>query len=445
LENAEALFERKRKSAVLSRTNAFISLCDYETPEKEGILSNTVFGIKDNIAVRGMKLTCASNMLSNYVSPYDATVVSRLKAEGALILGKNNMDEFACGSSGENSAFGPTLNPVFEGLVPGGSSSGSAASVAEGTVDASLGSDTGGSVRCPSSFCCTVGLKPSYGMVSRYGLVDLSMSLESPAPIVPWGAEELLARIMDVISGPDPRDQATANASKTECVRHLEDISPESISVAIPENVLNLCTLEVQSSFRSFVSFLQDAGASVQRCSLETIDIALPCYYIIMYSEFASAMQRYDGLKFGYSSDAASVEERIVKSRMMLGNEVKRRILLGTYITSAEGRSAWYQRALAARNAVTSELRSLTDEYDFILMPTMPLGPYPFGSRLSPVEMYATDALTVPSNLAGLPSLSFPISPGIGAQLIAGHGKDEELVAALHAIRMEGWKWKSTA
>jgi len=335
LENAEALFERKRKSAVLSRTNAFISLCDYETPEKEGILSNTVFGIKDNIAVRGMKLTCASNMLSNYVSPYDATVVSRLKAEGALILGKNNMDEFACGSSGENSAFGPTLNPVFEGLVPGGSSSGSAASVAEGTVDASLGSDTGGSVRCPSSFCCTVGLKPSYGRVSRYGLVDLSMSLESPAPIVPWGAEELLARIMDVISGPDPRDQATANASKTECVRHLEDISPETISVAIPENVLNLCTLEVQSSFRSFVSFLQDAGASVQRCSLETIDIALPCYYIIMYSEFASAMQRYDGLKFGYSSDAASVEERIVKSRMMLGNEVKRRILLGTYITSA--------------------------------------------------------------------------------------------------------------
>ena len=431
----------KLRAAAGSNTNSFISLASEEPESGEGQLANTVAGIKDNIAVRGMRMTCASRVLENYVAPYDATVVERLRNGGAKILGKNNMDEFACGSSGENSAFGPVLNPGLPGRVPGGSSSGSAAAVSEGLVDFAIGSDTGGSVRCPASYCSVVGLKPTYGRVSRYGLADLSMSLESPAPLVPWGSGLLLARLMDCISGPDERDQTTENAKKTACVGQLECYDPAGSTVAVPENALASCVPEVRLAFDRSLKFLESHGATVEKVQMKTFDSALAAYYLIMYSEFASAMQRYDGLKYGTRGAGYTPAESVFNSRSLLGQEAKRRILLGTYITSLEGRSAWYVRALSAREAVSNEIRGLLESYDILAMPTMPSPPFGFGEKSDPLLMYATDILTVPANLAGIPAVSLPIGPGIGLQLAGERNSEEMLVSAVHYFEKEGWKW----
>ncbi|MEM3852156.1 MAG: amidase family protein [Methanomassiliicoccales archaeon] len=437
-------FEERRRMALTSHSNAFITISEGFGAITEGRLSGVIFGVKDNIATRGMRLTCASRLMKDYVSPYSATVVERLQRAGALILGKNNMDEFACGSSGERSAFGPTANPLFPGKVPGGSSSGSASAVAEGIVDASIGSDTGGSVRCPSSFCSTVGLKPSYGRVSRYGLVDLSMSLESPAPIVRYGDELLLADIMDTIAGEDERDQRTLGMAAPQFRRRLMDAAIENTMFAIPQQLLASCTREVVNEFDRFVSFLKEKGARLERIQFSYLHLSLPTYYVVMYSEFASAMQRYDGLKFGTAADSSGIESRILESRSQLGEEVRRRILLGTYITSLEGRSRWYEKGMAAKAYISEELASALNASDVLLMPTMPTTPYRFGERLSPLDMYSTDLLTVPANIAGLPSISFPAAPGIGIQLIGKHGSDEFLVSLVNSIREAGWKWKSS-
>ncbi len=425
-----------------STSNSFITLAAAPAEHASGPMEGLLAGIKDNISVKGLRMTCASRILENYTAPYDATVVDRLRGEGAMILGKNNMDEFACGSSGENSAYGPTLNPLLPGLVPGGSSSGSAACVSEGIADFAIGSDTGGSVRCPAAYCGVIGFKPTYGRVSRYGLADLSMSLEGPAPIVPWGEERLLADLMDCISGGDPKDQTTDGMRKTECVRLLESFDPTAATVAVPSNALSHCSAGVVGAFDRSVSFLREEGVKVEPVEMKSLDLALSSYYLIMYSEFSSAMQRYDGLKFGTRGAGYSVEEAVLNARSTLGPEVRRRILIGTYVTSAEGRSAWYERALAAREFVSRELHGLLDASDFLLMPTMPSEPYPIGERVSdPLRMYASDVLTVPANLAGVPAGSMPIGKGMGLQLIAGRGRDESVVSAMHYLNRKGWSW----
>lgn len=435
-------FEERILLSRKSSCNSFITFAPLPSDTASGQLTGTLAGIKDNIAVRGMRMTCGSRMLENYIAPYDATVVERLKGSGTVVLGKNNMDEFACGSSGESSAFGATHNPLLPGTVPGGSSSGSAASVSEGLVDFSIGSDTGGSIRCPAAYCGVIGLKPTYGRVSRYGLADLSMSLESPAPVVPWGGEGLLASVMDCISGFDQRDQATALATKTECVRQLDSFDPSGISIAVPENALVHCTAQMVGAFERALSFMSDAGATVRRLKLKSLDVALPAYYLIMYSEFASAMQRYDGLKFGTRGEGYSVEESILNARSLLGPEVRRRILIGTYVTSAETRGAWYERALAARENVSSELKDMLTAHDFLAMPTMPAAPYRLGERINdPLLMYASDILTVPANLAGVPAGSLPVGPGLGFQLIAPKNRDESIVAAFRFFKRRGWRW----
>lgn len=436
-------FSAKLRRAKRSGSNSFISFSGVQDGVHDGILHGRTAGIKDNLAVKGLRMTCASRVLENYVAPYDATVIARIRKEGCFILGKNNMDEFACGSSGENSAFGPTLNPLIPGAVPGGSSSGSAASVSEGLVDFAIGSDTGGSVRCPSAFCGAVGFKPTYGRVSRYGLADLSMSLEGPAPIAPFGSEALLAGVMDCISGPDEKDQSTAASSRTSCVREIDSFDPGGSSIIIPENALIHCTDEVKDSFEKSISFLKERGASVERVEMKTLGIALPCYYLIMYSEFASAMQRYDGLKFGTRGTGHSVEEAVLDSRARFGREVKRRILIGTYVTSAEGRSMWYERAKSAREEVGRELDFLLEGHDMLAMPTMPSAPYPLGSRTSdPLLMYASDILTVPASLAGLPAVSMPVGKGIGLQLVGPRNRDERIISAVRYFSRSGWRWR---
>lgn len=435
-------FNGKRDQALGSTLNSFISIAEADPEVGDGSLAGAVAGIKDNLAVAGMRMTCASRILENYVAPYDSAVVERLKGEGTLILGKNNMDEFACGSSGENSAFGPTLNPIIEGVVPGGSSSGSAASVAAGLVDFSVGSDTGGSARCPSAYCGTVCLKPTYGRISRYGLADLSMSLESPSPIVQWGEEGLLASVMDSISGEDARDQATSGSRATRCLELIDSFDPESLSIAVPENALSLCSDPVRADFSRCIDFLKGAGAKVSALKLSSLELALPAYYLVMYSEFASAMQRFDGLKFGSRGPGYSVQEAVTGARGMLGREVRRRILMGTYVTSVEGRSVWYERAQAARAAVATEVNDALVQYDMLAMPTMPTPPYGFGERVTdPLLMYATDVLTVPANLAGIPACSMPMGRGTGLQLLSGAGKDELLVSAVSYFHRKGWHW----
>ncbi len=435
-------FEERLLLSRKSSGNSFITLASTPRSTASGQLSGTLAGIKDNIAVKGMRMTCGSRILENYMAPYDATVVERLKDSGAAVLGKNNMDEFACGSSGENSAFGATRNPLIPGTVSGGSSSGSAASVSEGLVDFSIGSDTGGSIRCPAAYCGVIALKPTYGRVSRYGLADLSMSLEGPAPVAAWGGEELLATVMDCISGFDLRDQSTASARKTECVKRLDSFDPSGLNIAVPENALLHCTPQVVGAFERALSFLGDAGAAVERVQLKSLDVALSAYYLIMYSEFASAMQRYDGLKFGTRGEGYSVEESILNARSLLGPEVRRRIMIGTYVTSAETRAAWYERALAARDHVSSELNGMLNSHDLLAMPTMPAAPYRLGERINdPLLMYASDILTVPANLAGVPAGSMPMGPGLGFQLVAPRNGDESILAAFRFFHGRGWHW----
>ena len=416
--------------------NAFITLCRPATASDGGSLAGTIFGIKDNIAVKGERLTCASRLLENYVSPYDATLVSRLRSSGAVILGKTNMDEFACGSSGENSAFGPALNPLFPGMVPGGSSSGSGAAVSAGLVDAAFGSDTGGSARCPAAFCDAVAFKPTYGRISRHGLVDMAMSLETPAPVVPKGRVQLLAEIMDAVSGYDEHDQTTYSFRRTECARKLNDFDFEGADISIPSNLVRLCSNDVVAAFRKTVGAMRKAGCRVNEFDLKNAPMLLPSYYITMYSEFSSAMQRFDGLRYGTRTGGGGIAEIMKASRSLLGREVRRRIMLGTYITSLEGRSEWYDRAMNAGNEVREEAEEILGSSDMIVMPTMPLTPYPFGEKTSdPLLMYATDVLTVLANVCSLPAGSLPVDHGIGIQLIGGRGKDEEVVSAMYRLQ----------
>jgi aspartyl-tRNA(Asn)/glutamyl-tRNA(Gln) amidotransferase subunit A len=416
--------------------NAFITLCKPARETEGGSLEGTIFGIKDNIAVRGERLTCASRLLENYVPPYDATLVSRLRNNGAVIFGKTNMDEFACGSSGENSAFGPALNPVFPGKVPGGSSSGSGAAVSAGLVDAAFGSDTGGSARCPAAFCDVIAFKPTYGRISRHGLVDMAMSLETPAPIVPRGRVELLARIMDAVSGYDEHDQTTYPFSRTDCVRKLDDFDFADADISVPSNLVGLCSDDVAKAFRRTVERMRKSGCSISEFELKSAPVLLPSYYLTMYSEFSSAMQRFDGLRYGVRMDAGGMADIMKASRSLLGKEVRRRILLGTYITSLEGRSEWYERAMNARQEIREEVDELLESSDMIVMPTMPVTPYSFGEKTEdPLLMYATDVLTVLANVCALPAGSYPVEHGVGMQLIGGRGKDEVIVSAMQRLQ----------
>jgi aspartyl-tRNA(Asn)/glutamyl-tRNA(Gln) amidotransferase subunit A len=387
--------------------------------------------------VRGMPLTCASKALEGHVATFTATAVERLEAKGLVVLGKTNMDEFGCGSSGERSAFGPTRNPRDPTRVPGGSSSGAAASIAAGLVDFALGSDTGGSVRCPASFCGVVGFKPSRGLVSRHGLVDMAMSLESPAPLA--RDTRGCALLLDAIAGPDPRDPASLQgpARPESYAFPLEEGKVPGLRVGAPKQFLEGLDPEVERGVRNALDRFAAEGAQVQEVDLPEAALALPSYYLVVFAEFSSAMQRFDGFRYGArGEDPKGLAEATAANRALLGDEVRRRILLGTHVTMQEVRDTWYTRALHARAALERAFARLFHGHDVLLAPTMPFPAFALGAKVQdPLAMYAADVLTVSANLAGIPAGSVPIpTPGlpVGLQVMAPWGQD---LRALQVMR----------
>ncbi len=402
-----------------------------------GLLFGLVFAVKDNIAVRGMRLTCGSRMLENYVSPYHATAVERILGEGAIIVGKANLDEFACGSSGETSYFGPTRNPHDPERVPGGSSSGPAVAVAAGMSDVSLGSDTGGSIRNPASFTGIFGFKPTYGLVSRYGLVDLAMSLDVIGPLSPDA--EGIALTMEVIQGPDGRD-ATVREKRLPFLEVLDTFSPEGVKVGYSESLLEGVEESVLGWFRKFLSLLEGMGAEVVEVDFPPVSKIWPLYYVIMYPEFASAMQRYSGLTYGHRAEGESLEEVMARSRSeALGREVKRRILLGTYLSMEKYERSFYERGKRLRRGLRAKVREVFREVDFLVSPTVPFLPFKLGERIEdPVKMYASDALTVLANLTGIPAINIPFGREgrlpVGVQVMGRWFEDHKVVALARRV-----------
>jgi len=389
--------------------------------------------IKDNICTKGVKTTCASKILQNFVAPYDATVMTKLKEQNPVIIGKANMDEFAMGGSTENSAFQKTGNPWNTDCVPGGSSGGSAAAVAAGTAVWALGSDTGGSIRQPASFCGVVGMKPTYGRVSRYGLVAYASSLDQIGPITKDVTD--CANILNVICGRDEMDSTSVNEEVPDFTKALvEDV--KGLKVGIPkEYFVKGMDPEVEKTVREAIKQLEALGAEIVDISLPNTDYAISTYYLIAPSEAATNLARYDGVSYGErAEDAADLVEMMTKTRTQyLGEEVKRRIMIGNYALSAGYYDAYYLKALKVRRLVKEDFDKAFKEVDVIVCPTAPTPAFKIGEKISnPLEMYLQDACTVPLNLAGLPGISVPCGYSsnkmpIGLQII-GKALDEETI-----------------
>lgn len=377
--------------------------------ENIGVLGGIPVAIKDNMCMKDTLTTCSSKMLNNFVSPYDATVVKKLEEAGAIIIGKTNMDEFAMGSSTATSYVKKTKNPWDVERVPGGSSGGAAASVAADMVVASLGSDTGGSIRQPASYCSVVGLKPTYGLVSRFGLIAFASSLDQIGPFTKDVKDAAI--MLDVIAGHDAMDTTSVEINTPEYEKALTgDI--HGLKVGIPrEFVSEGLNPEVKKAFDASIEKLKELGAEVVDISLDYAKYALPTYYIIATAEASSNLARYDGIKYGYRTENFDDLESIyAKSRTEgFGDEVKRRIMLGTYVLSSGYYDAYYKRAGQVRTLITEDFNKAFEKVDVIALPTAPNTTFKFGEKSSnPVEMYLEDIFTVPVNIAGLPGISIP-------------------------------------
>jgi aspartyl-tRNA(Asn)/glutamyl-tRNA(Gln) amidotransferase subunit A len=374
----------------------------------DGPLAGRTVAVKDNINTEGVCTTCGSEMLEDYVPPYDATVVEKLKEAGATIVGKANMDEFGMGSTTETSAFGATQNPVAPGRVPGGSSGGSAAAVAAGEADLALGSDTGGSVRNPAAFCGVVGIKPTYGLVSRYGLIAYANSLEQIGPLAP--TVEDAAALLDVIAGPDPNDATTRADGEGSNYAGATDGDVEDTTVGVPTELVEGADEAVRDRFEATIDDLRDQGATVEEVSLPSVEHAVEAYYVIATSEASSNLARFDGVRYGKSGGyEGNWNEAFSRSREAFGEEVKRRILLGTYALSAGYHDKYYRQAQDARAWVKQDFDETFEQVDVVASPTMPTPPFEQGESLEdPLQMYLADANTVPVNLADLPAISVP-------------------------------------
>ena len=426
--------------------NAFISVGSDAGPgpgSQDGPLAGIPVAVKDNLATVELPTTCGSRFLEGFRSPYDATVVRRLRRAGASVFGKTNMDEFAMGSSTENSAFGPTRNPWDLNRVPGGSSGGSAAAVAAGIVPVAVGSDTGGSVRQPASFCGVVGIKPTYGRVSRYGLVAFASSLDQVGTLGRTVRDA--AALLEVVSGHDPRDATSANRPVPPLVAACER-GVRGLVVGVPREYYpaGLDPVVHQLMTRA-LAVLERAGAEVREVSLPHTELAIPAYYIIAPAEASSNLARYDGVRFGRRHRGArSTGDLYEVSRSEgFGTEVKRRILLGTYALSAGYYDAYYGRAQQARATIAGDFRRVfQDGVDVLLAPTSPTPAFDLGERLGdPYQMYLSDIFTVPANLAGVPALSVPVGLAeglpVGGQLMAAHWGEDKLLAAAAALEAE--------
>ena len=410
-----------------------------------GPLTGVPVQIKDVMCTEGVPTTCASRMLENFVPVYNATAVEQLLGQGAVMLGKGNMDEFAMGSSCENSAFHPTMNPWDLERVPGGSSGGAAASVASGEAIYALGSDTGGSVRQPAALCGVVGLKPTYGLVSRYGLIAFASSLDQIGPVGRTVMDCALA--LNAIAGHDPRDATSVNQESKDYTASLgQDI--KGLRLGVPEEYF-VDGMEPGSrkAVDEAISALEGLGASVRPVSLPTTRYALACYYIIAPSECSANLARYDGVKYGYSYQGTNdMWEALEKTREYgFGPEVTRRVMLGTYALSSGYYDAYYLKAQQARTLIRQDFDRVFQDVDALVTPTSPVTAFKIGEKSGdPVQMYLIDVCTLPVNIAGLPGLSVPcgFSDGlpVGLQLIGPHFSEETLLRTAHAYESAtGW------
>ncbi len=406
--------------------------------EITGDLAGIPIGIKDNINTKGVKTTCSSKMLENFVSPYDATVIEKINAENMINLGKLNMDEFAMGGSTEYSAFHVTKNPWNLNAVPGGSSGGSAAAVAAEMVPWALGSDTGGSIRQPASFCGVVGLKPTYGLVSRYGLVAFASSLDQIGPITK--DVEDAAMLLNVITGHDEKDTTSENREKVDYTKALKN-DVKGLKIGIPKEFFaEGINSEVKEKLEQAIEKYKELGAEVEEFSLDIANYSLATYYIIACAEASSNLGRFDGIRYGYRTpNFTNLKELFRNSRSEgFGSEVKRRIILGTYVLSSGYYDAYYKKAQQVRTLVKNEFDKAFSKYDVILTPTSPTVAFDIGTKSSnPLEMYLADICTVSVNIAGLPGISIPCgvdSNGmpIGMQLIGQKFSEETILNAAY-------------
>ena len=395
--------------------------------EELGPLAGVPVALKDNMCTRGVPTTCSSKILEGWKPPYDATVVQRLTAAGAVIIGKTNMDEFAMGGSTENSAFGPTRNPLDTSRVPGGSSGGSAAAVAAGFAPLSLGSDTGGSIRQPAALCGLVGVKPTYGRVSRYGLVAFASSLDQIGPFAATVADAAL--LLEVISGHDPLD-STSIAEPAPGLLSVLDQGVEGLRIGILDELsghgVEGISPDVLARLDAAVEALTAAGATVERASVPATVYGLSAYYVIAPAEASSNLSRYDGVRFGPRTDGATTNEMMMATRTEgFGDEVKRRIMLGTYALSAGYYDAYYGKSQKVRTLILKDFAEAYEKFDLLISPTAPTTAFPLGAKTEdPMQMYLQDVCTIPSNLAGHPAMSVPFGVGddglpVGVQILA--------------------------
>ena len=401
-------------------------------------LAGVPMQIKDVMCTRGIRTTCSSRMLEDFVPTYNATVVERLYSQDAVLLGKGNMDEFAMGSSTENSAFFPSRNPWDLGRVPGGSSGGGAAAVAAGEAVYALGSDTGGSIRQPASFCGLVGLKPTYGLVSRFGLIAYASSLDQIGPITKDVTD--CAQVLNAIVGHDPNDSTSISYQVPDYTLALTG-DVKGLRIGVPkEYYVEGMQPEVKEALTRAASVLEGLGASLEEVSLPTTPYALACYYILALSECSANLARYDGVKYGFSyQDTANMWEAMEKTRQYgFGAEVKRRIMLGTYALSAGYYDAYYLKAQKVRTLLRREFEDAFQRFDALVTPTSPTVAFRLGEKTQdPVQMYLSDIYTVPVNVAGLPSISVPCGLGdgmpVGMQLIGPALSEETLLRIAYA------------
>ncbi len=405
--------------------------------------SGIPIGIKDNLCTKGVKTTCASKMLENFVSPYDATVIENLNKEEIFSLGKLNMDEFAMGSSTENSAMKITRNPWDLNTVPGGSSGGSAAAVAADLVPWALGSDTGGSIREPASFCGVVGLKPTYGLVSRYGLVAFASSLDQIGPITKDVKDNAI--LLNLIAGHDEKDSTSSNTQKIDYTKSLKN-DVKGLKIGIPKEFFGEgINKEVKEKLLEASEIYKSLGATVEECSLDVSTYSLAAYYIIACAEASSNLGRFDGIRYGYRArEFNSLKELYTNSRTeSFGNEVKRRIILGTYVLSSGYYDAYYKKAQKVRTYVKKEFDNAFSKYDVLLTPVAPTTAFKIGEKNeNPLEMYLADICTVSINIAGVPAISIPCGVDnkgmpIGMQLIGNKFQEEKILNAAYTFEQK--------
>lgn len=411
--------------------------------EISGEFAGIPIGIKDNICTKGIKTTCASKMLENFVSPYNATVVEKLDNENMINLGKLNMDEFAMGGSTEYSYFKKTKNPWNLNKVPGGSSGGSASAVASNMVPWALGSDTGGSIRQPASFCGVVGLKPTYGLVSRFGLVAFASSLDQIGPITKDVRDSAI--LLNIITGHDEKDTTSVNKEKIDYTKCLKN-DVKGLKIGVPKEFFaEGINEEVKATLENAIIIYKEMGADVEEFSLDIANYSLAAYYIIACAEASSNLGRFDGIRYGHrAKEIKDLEDLFKKSRSEgFGKEVKRRIILGTYVLSSGYYDAYYKKAQQVRTLVMNEFNKAFEKYDVILTPTSPTVAFDIGSKSNnPLEMYLADICTVSVNVAGLPGISIPCGIDkegmpIGMQLIGNRFEEETILNAAYTFEQK--------